>query len=286
MPEGPEVKIIVDRLSFIQGRYLTEIEWDKASKYRDGIDGYQELYEYLPLMIESIHCKGKQIFFVLTSKTIKYVLNCTLGMEGRWLFEPTSHSNLNLKHCPEYLQYTLNGKVQPLSIDEEILYFDDCRHFGNLFILTEIQYQNKLSQIGPDLLTEEISPDSWLSKAKNGRIKNKQICDYLMTQKYFSGIGNYLKSEILYAAKIRPNRMMKELSDHDLLTILHFAQFKIRQSYQSKGLTIRSYIDPDGNKGEFKCSVYGKDVDPDGNKVIKDTFKDKRTTHWVSEVQV
>ena len=31
--------------------------------------------------------------------------------------------------------------------------------------------------------------------------------------------------------------------------------------------------------------VYNKDMDPLGNKVKKETTKDKRTSHWVPEIQ-
>ena len=41
-----------------------------------------------------------------------------------------------------------------------------------------------------------------------------------MNQKYLSGIGNYLKSEILYESKISPLRTLEFLSRQDLEILL------------------------------------------------------------------
>ena len=290
MPEGPEVHTIVDHLGpQITGKHLLSIGWDDKSKYRDGLDLYDELSRFLPIKIESLICKGKQIFIKLVNRyTVNgisyegvFYLNCTLGMEGRFIWEPETHSNLwielgDLNEC---------NNVKLVIVDKT-LYFDDSRHFGNITILTELDYADKIKAIGPDLLTDEITREEWLSKAHNKRISKKQICDYLMEQKYFSGIGNYLKAEILYAARIKPDRSMANLSEDDLMTILKCAQNKIRESYQSNGLTIRSYIAPDGSTGTFERVVYGKETDPYGNKIVQTVFKDKRTTHWVPGVQI
>ncbi len=289
MPEGPEVHTIVDQLGpKLIGRYLLSIKWDTKSKYRDGMTMYDVLSKHLPIRIEDVTCKGKQIFFKLNSEymvedehyTCNFYINCTLGMEGRWIETPTKHSNLWFE-----LGDIIKGKNVKIVIFEDNLYFDDSRHFGNITILSESGYADKLKSIGPDLLSDDIKVEEWLSKAKNPRIKNKQICDYLMEQKYFSGIGNYLKSEVLYAAKIKPDRIMSNLSDVELITILECAKHKIKESYQSNGLTIRSYISPNGELGTFERSVYGKETDPDGNDVVQTVFKDKRTTHWVPSIQ-
>ena len=290
MPEGPEVRTIVDQIGpKIVNRQLLSIGWDDKSRYRDGLNFYDTLIPYLPIRVDKMTCKGKQIFFHLVrnytvydeSCECKFYINITLGMEGRFIWEKDVHSNLWF----ELGDTNEKDKIR-INILDSVLYFDDSRHFGNVNIMNENGYEEKLSSIGPDLLTDDISNKEWLSKARNGRIKKKQICDYLMEQKYFSGIGNYLKAEILYAAKIKPDRTMGELSDDELLTILECSKNKIRESYQSNGLTIRSYIAPDGSKGNFERVVYGKERDPYGNEVVRNVFKDGRTTHWVPEIQI
>ena len=53
------------------------------------------------------------------------------------------------------------------------------------------------------------------------KIKEKTIPEIFMNQSYLSGIGNYLKSEILYESKISPHRKLESLSVNDLEVIYH-----------------------------------------------------------------
>ncbi len=297
MPEGPEVRTITDKLSArLRGKILLRMGWDSTSKYSEGLSGYDNLIlPYLPLTIENVTCKGKQIFFHLIkillideqSHIYRVYLNSTLGMEGKWVWKSDTHSNFWLTVGDSVVD-ALGSDRLPISliVRYQVVYFDDVRHYGNLTLKNEQGYQDKLTEIGPDLLTEEVAFPTWLDKARHKRIENKQICDFLMDQKYFSGIGNYLKAEVLYKAKIRPDRILGDLTDDDLKRILMHSMTIIRLSYSYGGLTIKSYWDPDGNKGRYPREVYEKETDLLGNPVIKSKFKDGRTTHWVPTVQI
>eukprot|EP01089_Gocevia_fonbrunei_P013208 TRINITY_DN3322_c0_g1_i1.p1 TRINITY_DN3322_c0_g1~~TRINITY_DN3322_c0_g1_i1.p1 ORF type:complete len:424 (-),score=85.21 TRINITY_DN3322_c0_g1_i1:67-1167(-) len=50
----------------------------------------------------------------------------------------------------------------------------------------------------------------------SSRSFNKQICDVLLNQSYFNGIGNYLRAEILFRARVDFNALAKDLFEaHD-----------------------------------------------------------------------
>jgi formamidopyrimidine-DNA glycosylase len=119
---------------------------------------------------------------------------------------------------------------------------------------------------------------------KNGK---KTLPEFLMNQKYISGVGNYLKSESLYLAGINPNRICSSLSDNEVDKLNSCIQTIIQTSYSSGGSTIQAYKDLDGNSGSYsdRFMVYGKKTDPEGREVISYTSRDKRTTFWVPEVQ-
>ncbi len=301
MPEGPEVKLVATWLNELcTGKHLdpeNPVQWDSKSRYakKSGPPGYELLTDKTKFLIEEVRIKGKHIFFVVTSpnqgSNIIY-LHSHLGMEGKWVLDshhlPNGVSRPNSKDKSyarrEHSNLFLN--FLDLSTGNNKLYFNDSRHFGAFDVMTEEQYQKKIKAIGPDLLSEEVSLDQWSSVIKRKRIARKQICDFLMEQKYFSGIGNYLKSEILYRAQINPARALGNLSDDEIKTILEVSVKTIRESYRCGGLTIRSFYRPDGSTGEFVPQVYGRDTDPSGNPIIKTTFKDRRATYWVVEVQV
>ena len=109
----------------------------------------------------------------------------------------------------------------------------------------------------------------------------------LMDQTVVSGIGNYLKSEILYASRLNPHRQIENLSHEELETLYQESRRIITESYQSQGMSKRNYIDYEGKKGsfEFKLKVYGKKKDPKGNDIIREKTKDGRSTYWVPKLQ-
>ena len=276
MPEGPEVKTVTDWLSL----NFTGCQIIDNSKFPQ-ING---------TYIHQIHCKGKQIFFVLDllsenrdykiNKINKLYLNSRLGMTGRWSSSNTGHIRFWMK-----VKYFYINNLLDVNTYEVTIYNTDTRNFGNIEVFTEYQYINKLNDIGPDLLSDIIDSKLWYQKIKNSRIKNKYISDYLLEQKYFSGIGNYLKSEILYRAKIRPNRSLVSLTDEEINTLLKISLETIRESYLCGGLTIKDFWSPDGKRGEFKCKIYNRDKDDFGYTIIKEYFDTDRATYWVSEIQ-
>ena len=68
--------------------------------------------------------------------------------------------------------------------------------------------------------------------------------------------------------------------------LLYYYSIKVlRDAFQVRGLTITNYIDPDGEYGEYQVKVYGKTKDPYGNEILRSTFSDKRTMHWVPSIQ-
>jgi formamidopyrimidine-DNA glycosylase len=143
----------------------------------------------------------------------------------------------------------------------------------------------KLSKLGHDPLKRDLDCPHFKSMIK--KKKKKTIAQVLMNQSVISGIGNYLKAEILYAARVSPHRECDSLTDKELGRICKYTNQIMNTSYNSGGATILTYKDENGNPGTFsrRFMVYNQKKDPLGNDVIRETTKDKRTTHWVPEVQ-
>lgn len=277
MPEGPEVHTIADWLrQEVIGFKFHDLVYDEGSRYsKKPLPLRDELRDRLHLIITEIDAKGKKIIFMLEDEegTEPVFLVSSLMMEGKWIWEKEKHSNLSLE------LESIEGKNRSL-------YFNDSRHFGTIEIaFGEEALLKRLSDIGPDLLTNDITDEEWLKKIRNTRLKNKKIGLYLMEQKYFSGIGNYLRAEILYAAKISPHRSLISLSDDEALIIFDESRRLILESYQAQGATLATYRNPHGGKGAFEVIVYNRKTDPLGNEVIAEDIGDKRSTHWVPAIQ-
>jgi endonuclease-8 len=54
--------------------------------------------------------------------------------------------------------------------------------------------------------------------------KNEMLCDVLMDQSIFSGVGNIIKNEVLFLLKYLPQRKVDTLSDKKLLEFVREAQ--------------------------------------------------------------
>ena len=99
-------------------------------------------------------------------------------------------------------------------------------------------------------------------------------------------MGNYIRAEALYRAKIKPYATLEQLSnkEHDLIRQVVIAV--IKESYESHGCTLRTYWDTNGEMGNFKTIIYGHKEDPDGHSIEDAIFSDGRTMHWVPTVQI
>ncbi len=267
MPEGPEVRIIVDQLNhLLQNSELLSIEITSGRYSKKAPDNFTNFSSCLPLKIKEVKCKGKFIWFELDGW---YIFN-TLGMSGGWKLESEKHSHLTW----------LTNKAT--------VYFTDMRNFGTFkFIKNKSELDKKLKELGTDALSPDYTLDYVKKVLGEKKSQTKTLAGILMNQKKFCGIGNYLKSEILYASKLSPHRTLESLTSDDITTLFHQSKKIIQASYDNGGGSAGDFSDLNKKKGsyKFKFQVYGRSLDPLGNKVKKETTQDKRTTHWVPTVQ-
>jgi len=268
MPEGPEVRRMAMNLAErIEGKVLEKAEITGGKWLKKPQPNISDFQDSLPSKITKIDVKGKSIQVYLENG---WTIWNTLGMGGGWRDLHGKHSHFKLQ--------TKEGKI---------VWFEDIRRFGNIFFINEKKdLQRRLDAIGPDLLGEKVSLENFSEIIKsNGK---KAICKVLMDQKYVSGIGNYIKAEVLYRARISPWRLCSSLSEGEIKSLHEFSIKIIKKSFEQGGATLATYTDMDGNRGEFVFSfhVYRKDKCPLGYNVKREITPDGRTTHWVPEVQL
>ena len=266
MPEGPEVKTTVDFLKQFENKILTNFDVLSGRYIKKPIHNLDNPEWQPPLKIEKVGCKGKFIYFCLSNDV--YFFN-TLGMTGNWSDFPTKHSRVKFTFQ--------NG---------EILYFNDIRNFGTLkIILDKKELDHKLNSLGPDILTTNIDWEQF--KKQFSKKSNKTIAECLMNQSIISGVGNYLKAEILYCSEISPHRLIKDIKNSEWRKLHDNTLEQSRRSYKLGGATIATYRQPNGKEGLYnrRFAVYNQKTDPNGKTVIKEQTSDKRTTHWVPEIQ-
>jgi formamidopyrimidine-DNA glycosylase len=256
MPEGPEVRTIAKYLNLnLSGKTLVDSI--------GGIDGTTLKY---------VTCYGKRIYFVFNT----YVMVSKLGMEGKWLLD----SNVN-RYTRMVLQFT----------DGTMVHYDDCRKLGSISVTSDITID-----IGPDMLwyaiglygindglipliNTEVTLPYYISIVR--KYPKMPICRFLLDQSKFSGVGNYLKSEILYMSNIHPTTTMESLSDYNIEVLYWSTIYVMVRSYLMEGFTLRSYVNPYGVKGRYQPMVYGRCIDDYGNQVHRGVFQDGRVSYYI-----
>lgn len=265
MPEGAEVRVISEGLARkVRSRVckkITPVTGRYTKKDIPGIDCFRES------KVTGVGVKGKLIFWIFNNET--FLLN-TLGMSGTW------SSDANHKHARVRFDFETGDPV----------FFVDTRNFGTLKLVEgKSALISKLNTLGPDMLNEDVSYEDF--SAALDKKKHWTIAKALMNQSIVCGVGNYVKAEALYRAEISPHRIVGSLSTAEMKALNVCCQIVLRQAYNGRGASIRSYRDADGNSGNatLQFMVYGKKQDPLGKEIVREKTDDGRTTHWVPSVQ-
>ncbi len=129
--------------------------------------------------------------------------------------------------------------------DGSRLVFNDVRKFGWWRKVKDTKLLEK--QFGPEAL--RVSLESFKTLLlKRPKMKIKSL---LMDQKFIAGIGNIYSDEILFAAKVRPLRLVKTLNQKEIQSIFKNIKKILKKAIKYRGSSIEHYFDANGEKGGF-----------------------------------
>jgi formamidopyrimidine-DNA glycosylase len=294
MPEGVEVKLSAENIRpLVVGKQVIKITPGEKSRYaidppeglKEFLTSFQRTFASHPAQlgvdectIVSIKTRGKFMYWEFSNS---WYIFSTFGMSGQWSPSPGKHVCLDIR-IDDFLSMQSQDIGQVTNI-----YFNDPRHFGTIkFVKGEDQLKNKLSELGWDPLQDDLTKySSWLIGELSKT--SKPIGQVLMDQSLFAGVGNYIRAEALYLAKMSPWKPANQLSKNDAEILFQACIDVMQTSYQYQGATIQTYKTAYGEEGRYSScfKVYGKKTDPLGNKIIKEDTPDKRTIHWCPDVQ-
>jgi endonuclease-8 len=270
MPEGPEVTYLAEFLSktlvgnsllsidILRGRYINH---DKPRNF----DVFTKL---LPLKCLRVVKKGKVTFMYFEKD---WCIVSKLGMTG-WWYDPL-HQPSWRKMYPNII-FELKNNVE--------IHYADFRNFGTLtFYNTTQDIDKEINKLAQDILAPTTTFRRVMHCIGNLRTThlNKLIEDVLIDQQLVvSGIGNYLKSEVLYDARISPLRPLKSITQKEWVALFHSMK---RISKQMLRILHKDDVDLYMNT----MNVYSKKKDRFGNDVEMRTAKTGRVTYWVPSLQ-
>ena len=266
MPEGPEVRKMAQDLAKVwSGKTLLEANILSGRYTKKPPTGLDVFLGNLPTKVAGVGVHGKFLYAILENETFAWF---TMGMTGSFSQEKTKHSRVEFVFA--------DGKT----------YFTDIRNFGTVkFVKGKHKMIEKLESLGPDLLAEDITDQEFVLRME---AKAKwPLCKALMDQSVVAGVGNYIKSDSLWLARLSPNRLVRDCTEDELINLKNCIRRVMLESFSSGGATIRTYKNMDGSKGEYasRFLVYNRKEDCDGNPVTKEQTADGRASYWCPAVQ-
>jgi len=259
MPEGPECHYAACRLEkYLKGKKITEFKIQGGRYQKHGpFEGFTMLMTHISAsdhIVRAVGCRGKLIVIFFVNE---WCLLSTLGLKGSWTIRRS-------KHCDIALSASENTN----------LWFKDQMHYGTLKYVTISEAKKKILSLGPDVTVMDPMFTFEYLIALTAKHKQWDLAKLLMDQSKISGIGNYLKAEILYKAKLPPMLLCNELTDNSaqrLFDAIVYIPHMFFQKHLGRARILRH--------------VYGRSKDRLGHAVKKCKTKDERTSHWVPAFQ-
>jgi endonuclease-8 len=250
MPEGPEVRCISDNMrSEIKGNTLLSIHFFSNSKVYENKKMYSSDYEINYELDEDVYifdCNeicinttsyGKKICILFSS----FFIISSLNMEGRWSLK---------RHKDSCICMNFNNGCN--------LYFRDVEKRADFSIVNynSASVKHIMKNVGNDIQDDDVTIEYFIEQINRKKYINKKLCDVLLDQSFVSGIGNYLRSEIIYHAKIRPDIRLSDLSPDQINELFNSIKYIMRKSYILGGLTLSTYTNLYDEPGKYKPLVF------------------------------
>jgi endonuclease VIII len=298
MPEVIEVKKYTD---FIRRRVLhkqlMQIVVQGGRYKKHGFDHIQ--YIKLPSKVTIVENKGKFMYIGFQSGQF---IGVTLGLSGGWMFRSNRNKRLECGLDPTYditeqniqENHYLQTEIRHINViftfSNGELYFYDMLSFGTIKLFSsQEELYKKLQTLGPDIM----DPEFQVSLFENNLNKyfDNPIGNVLMNQRVISGVGNYLRADALWLAKISPFRKVKDIESSELKRLFHFLRSLIWNQYNRKrgiflGIVKRRDKRPEDYGRHF--FVYQEDTDIYGNPIFKQKLHEGsqvRYIYWVKDIQ-
>jgi endonuclease VIII-like 1 len=228
MPELAEIRIMADYVNSacIQHDFTTISFSTSAMDRKLGIVQPSDLQ----IFKIKARARGKELMLdIIQGPELFMKISFSMGMSGYWKMIGPKDS------MPKHTHLKFN------SIDGSSLCLVDVRRFAKWKIANGWS-ENR----GPDPTIEYEKFTNNITKNKNRKVFNKPICEILMDQKYFNGIGNYLRAEILYRADIDPWMPAKDAVENNEL--LQLCKQIPSEAYSIGGGSIKDWKNPYGDQ--------------------------------------
>ena len=189
MPEGPSIVILKELITpLFKGKKIIKVEGN--AKF--------EKEQLVSKTLKDIRSWGKQSFLCFPGITVRI-------------------------HFLLFGTYSIDKHIKPdkglrlaLFTRKNAVYFYTCS------VTALPENINELYDWEADVLSDRWSPVKARKKLKE--VPNQMVCDALLDQQVFSGVGNIIKNEVLYRIRLHPETRIKNIPPRLLSSLIKEAR--------------------------------------------------------------
>jgi len=101
----------------------------------------------------------------------------------------------------------------------------------------DVERHPYIAALGPDVLDATTTPAVVRRQLEDPRFRGRSLSSLLLDQRFVGGLGNYLRSDILFEAGLRAGARPQELSDEARKRLARAIVDVSRRSYRKEGVT-------------------------------------------------
>jgi endonuclease-8 len=122
-----------------------------------------------------------------------------------------------------------------------------------------------LAKLGPDVLDMRLTVAAVAKRLREKRFAGRSLVALLLDQGFLAGMGNYLRSEVLFMAGIAPNRAPRDLDDDEVERLAAALLDVPRRSYATRGIRRAAGMSADyltDTPRGFRFEVFDREGEP------------------------
>ncbi|MCA8925019.1 MAG: endonuclease VIII [Planctomycetes bacterium] len=248
MPEGPEVKRQADRLDRTLAGQQAEEVWfafPELQAWGEALSGQS---------IGAVEARGKA--FLVRFPAAEVSIYVHLQLYGRWEVRTPRGGDPRTGRSLRLRLVTARGRALLYSASTIEVVPD-----------AELAAHPYLRKLGPDVLRRGLTARAIQRRLSSARFQRRSLGALYLDQSFLGGLGNYLRSEVLFEAGLLPAQAPRALSD-DQLERLARATLKIcRRAYRTGGITNEPELVAElkasgARRRELRWKVFGREGEP------------------------
>jgi endonuclease VIII len=244
MPEGPEIRRAADRLAAAVVGEPLERAWfafPELKRYQRGLKGR---------CVEAIAPHGKAL---LTRFDHGWTLYSHNQLYGVWTIAAPGERPETGRSLRVALE-TAEHAILLYSASDVSMWRSD-----------EVHRHPFLAKLGPDVLNPTLEAAQVFDRLRAPAFRGRSLGALLLDQGFLAGMGNYLRSEVLFLARLSPQRRPQDLQIQQLQVLAAGLLDVPRRSYATRGIEPASGMRADyltDTPQSFRFAVFDREGEP------------------------